>query len=315
MLIDDVKITVTAGNGGEGAHTYLGFKKGVKVGPTGGDGGRGGSVYFLGSNNVTDLSKFQFAKEVKAENGTRGMSKNHNGKNASDITVLVPIGTKVIDSITKKEYEVNDTSDPILIAGGGKGEIGSFRLAKGNEQITNRAGEVKTLHLILSLIADIGLIGLPNTGKSSLLDKLTNANPKIGDYPFTTLEPNLGTIGKIILADIPGLIEGASVGHGLGIKFLKHIEKTKILVHCISAEDPEPLKSYQIVRGEFGKYNPDLLKKKELILITKKDLVTDVELTKKIKLFKGNTVMAVSVYEPETIEELNNKLISMSSNN
>ena len=335
MLIDDVKITVTSGNGGEGAFTYLGFKKGVKVGPTGGDGGRGGNVYFLGSNNVTDLSKFQFAKEVKAENGTRGMSKNHNGKNASDITVLVPIGTKVIDSITEKEYEVNDTNNPILIARGGEGELGSFRLAKGNEQITNRAGEVKTLHLILSLIADIGLIGLPNTGKSSLLDKLTSANPKIGDYPFTTLEPNRGALhidygsqstakkavdsspkaeskpSTLILADIPGLIEDASVGHGLGIKFLKHIEKTKILVHCISAEDPKPLRSYQIVRGEFGKYNPDLLKKEELILITKKDLATEDDIRKKIKLFKNSNIMSVSVYEPESIDELKNKLLSL----
>lgn len=313
MLIDDVKITVTAGNGGEGAHTYLGFKKGVKVGPTGGDGGRGGSVYFLASHNTSDLSHFQFRKEVKADNASKGMSKNHNGRDADDIIVMVPVGTKAIDEKYKREYEITDTQNPVLIAKGGEGELGSYSLSREGKQTVKRLGQRTTLHLILSLIADIGLIGLPNAGKSSLLQALTNATPKIGDYPFTTLEPNLGTIGKIILADIPGLIEGASVGHGLGIKFLKHIEKTKILVHCISAEDPEPLRGYQIVRGEFGKYNLDLLKKKELILITKKDLATEDDIRKKIKLFKNKEVMSISVFDKTSIDNLKNKLISLTS--
>lgn len=311
MLVDDVRIKVKAGNGGEGTHTYRGFRKGVKVGPTGGDGGRGGSIYFLASNNITDLSQFQFKKEIKAPHGENGMPGNHNGKDALNITVLVPIGTKVIDEDSNLELEITDTQNPILIARGGKRGLGSYSLSKReSKQTQSRAGEEKNLHLILSLIADIGLIGLPNAGKSSLLQALTNANPKIGNYPFTTLEPNLGTIGKIVLADIPGLIEGASRGLGLGTKFLKHIEKTKILVHCISVEDLDPIKSYQIVRAEFKEHNPDLLKKKELILITKKDLITDEELAKKIKLFKDKKLDAigVSVFDENSLNELRSKL-------
>lgn len=311
MLIDDVQIKVKAGSGGEGAQTYLGFRKGVKVGASGGDGGRGGSIYFLASNNITDLSEFQFKKEIKAMNGSKGMPGNHNGRDAGDVTVLVPIGTKVIDEALGEEFEVNDKEKPRLIAKGGKGELGSFRLSKmEGVQVETRAGEEKALHLILAFIADIGLVGFPNAGKSSLLEKLTNANPKIGDYPFTTLEPNLGTIGKIVIADNPGLIEGASQGKGLGTKFLRHIEKAKILVHCISAEDPDPIKTYEIVRSEFEKHNPELLKKKELILITKKDLITEEELKKKIKLFKDKKLdaMGVSVFDKDSLNQLRSRL-------
>ena len=312
MLVDDVRIKVKAGNGGEGAHTFLGVKKGVKVGASGGDGGRGGSVYFLASHNTSDLSRFQFKKEVKGENGTNGLIKNHNGRDAENIIVLVPVGTKIIDEKYGREYEITDTENPILIAKGGEGELGSYNLIRrAGKQTVKRLGQETTLHLILSLIADIGLIGLPNAGKSSLLSLLTNATPKIGDYPFTTLEPNLGTIGKIIIADNPGLIEGASQGRGLGTKFLRHIEKAKILVHCISAEDTDPIKSYEIVRNEFEKHNPELLKKQELILITKKDLVTDAEIKQKIKLFKKKEVMAISVFDKASLEELKTKLLTI----
>ncbi len=312
MLIDDVHIKVKAGNGGEGTQTYMGFRKGVKVGPTGGDGGRGGSIYFLASNNITDLSQFQFKKEIKAPHGGNGTVGNHNGKDAPDITVLVPIGTKVIDESSDLELEIIDIQNPILIAKGGERGLGSYSLSKREgKQTENRLGDEKNLHLILSLIADVGLIGLPNAGKSSLLKTLTNANPKIGNYPFTTLEPNLGTINKIILADIPGLIEGASRGRGLGTKFLKHIEKTKILVHCISAEDVSPIKSYQTVRAEFKEHNPDLLKKKEIILLTKKDLVTKDVMREKIKLFKNKEAMSISVYDESSLNELKNKLLNL----
>ncbi len=323
MLIDDVHIKVKAGNGGDRTQTYLGFIKGVKVGPTGGDGGKGGSIYFLASNNITDLSQFQFKKEIKAPHGGNGMVGNHNGKDAPDINVLVPIGTKVIDESSDLELEITDIQNPILIGKGGERGLGSYSLSKREgKQTENRTGEEKNLHLILSLIADVGLIGLPNAGKSSLLEKLTNANPKIGNYPFTTLEPNLGTIpariamqsvaggGRIVLADIPGLIEGASRGRGLGTKFLKHIEKTKILVHCVSSEDVDPIKSYEIVRTEFEKHNPELLKKKELILITKKDLISEEELKKKLKLFKDKKLyaMGVSVFDDNSLKELRSKL-------
>lgn len=319
MLIDDVKIKVIAGNGGEGAQTYLGFRKGVKVGANGGDGGRGGSIYFLASNNIFDLSQFQFKKEIKALHGTRGISGNHNGKDAEDITILVPLGTKVIDETTTKEIEINNAKNPILIAKGGEKGMGSYSLSRllKNAVQANWQGEDKKLHLILSLIADIGLIGLPNAGKSSLLEALTNANPKIGDYPFTTLEPNLGTIGKIIIADIPGLIEGASEGVGLGTKFLKHIEKTKILVHCISAVDDQPLVSYKTVRKEFEKHNPTLLEKEEIILVTKKDLVDGTKLREKVNLLKreNSSVLISSVFDPESLGVVKNTLLAMVSEN
>ena len=311
MLIDDVHIKVKAGNGGDGTQTYMGFRKGVKVGPTGGDGGKGGSIYFLASNNITDLSQFQFKKEIKARRGENGTVGNHNGKDAPDINVLVPIGTKAIDESSNLDLQITDTQIPILIARGGERGLGSYSLSRREgKQTENRLGEEENLHLILSLIADVGLIGLPNAGKSSLLQALTNANPKIGNYPFTTLEPNLGTINKLILADIPGLIEGASRGLGLGTKFLKHIEKTKILFHCISVEDVDPIKSYQTVHTEFKEHNPDLLKKKEIILLTKKDLISEEELKKKIKLFKDKKLyaMGVSVFDDNSLKELRSKL-------
>lgn len=318
MLIDDVKIKVIAGDGGQGAQTYLGFKKGVKVGANGGDGGRGGNIYFLASNNTFDLSEFQFKKEIKALHGARGISGNHNGSDAENITILVPLGTKVIEE-SGKEIEINDTKSPILIAKGGERGEGSYSLTrqqKNKDQMDTR-GEEKRLRLILSLIADIGLIGLPNAGKSSLLKALTNATPKIGDYPFTTLEPNLGTIGKIIIADIPGLIEGASEGVGLGTKFLKHIEKTKILVHCISAVDDDPLVSYKTVRKEFEKHNPTLLEKEEIILITKKDLVNEKQLKEKVSLLKreNSNILTVSVFDQNSLNVIKNTLLAMVQSN
>lgn len=316
MLVDDVKITVIAGNGGTGAQTYLGFKKGVKVGASGGDGGRGGSVYFLGSHNTSDLSRFQYRKEVKADSGKNGMSKNHNGSDAENIIVVVPLGTKIIDEKYDREYEITDTKNPILIAKGGEGELGSYNLVrKQGKQTNKRIGQKTVLHLTLSLIADVGLIGLPNAGKSSLLKALTNATPKIGDYPFTTLEPNLGVLDKLILADIPGLIEGAAEGHGLGIKFLKHIEKTKIILHCISATDKNPIKSYETVRVEFEKYNKELLNKKEIILITKGDLATEEEIEQKIKLLKTKNAnsLTISIFNQGSLNVLKNTLLTMIS--
>jgi len=313
MLIDDVRITVVAGNGGEGANTFMGFKKGEKVGASGGDGGRGGSIFFLASNNEHDLSRFQYRKEVKADNGRDGENKNHNGRDADDIIVLAPIGTKIVDEKYGRSYELTDTKNPILIAKGGEGELGSYNLTrKQGKQTVKRIGQNTILHLTLSLIADIGLIGLPNAGKSSLLKELTNANPKIGNYQFTTLEPNLGVLNKLILADIPGLIEGAAEGKGLGIKFLKHIEKTKVLLHCIASNDESPIKSYETVREEFSKFNKELLNKKEIILLTKTDLVTEGEIKEKKKLFKGKEILTVSIHDEESMIKLS-KLLSSSS--
>jgi GTPase len=308
MLIDEVKIKVLAGNGGKGSFKYLGTRKGKSVGPSGGDGGRGGSIYFKASNNINDLSEFQFKKILQAPNGEDGNSKNHNGKDAKDLIFDVALGTKILDEKYKKEYELTKNSQSLLIAKGGEGEKGSVSLEKGAKQTVKRIGQNTQLFLSISLIADVGLIGLPNSGKSSLLKALTNAEPKIGDYPFTTLEPNLGVMDKIIIADIPGLIEGASQGKGLGIKFLKHIEKTKIILHTISAEDQNPLKSYQTVRNEFERYNKELLTKKEIILLTKKDLVNEKEISLKMRLFKNKNAFPISIYDFQSLERIKNYL-------
>lgn len=313
MLVDDVKINVIAGNGGEGAHTFIGTRKGVKFGPSGGDGGRGGSIYFLASRNENDLSRFQNRNAIKAEHGAKGLIKNHNGKDASNIIILVPFGTIIKDEKYDRTYEIKDTENPVQVAKGGEGELGSYNLEKrGGKQTVKRIGQSTTLHLTLTLIADIGLIGLPNAGKSSLLKALTNAQPKIGNYQFTTLEPNLGVLDNLILADIPGLIEGASEGKGLGIKFLKHIEKTKVLLHCIASDDPNPIQTYETVRNEFAKFNQELLNKKEIILLTKTDLVSEEELKEKKKLFKDHEILTVSIYDENSIVQLSRLLISIS---
>lgn len=291
-LVDDIKIRAKAGNGGNGGQSFK------KLYADGGNGGRGGSIYFQGSHNVSDLSQFRFVKEIKAEDGQIGMHKNLTGKHGEDLYVFVPFGTSIYINDEPTPIEILYETDPVLIVQGGRGGGGSK-----TNYTEGTVGGKKDLHLILNLIADIGFIGLPNAGKSSLLSTLTNANPKIGNYPFTTLVPNLGTIGEIILADIPGLIEGASEGHGLGVRFLKHIEKTKVLMHCIDASNADPLKAYKTVRDEFKKYNLSLLSKEEIILLTKIDLTSEKEIKNQIKILKSTKkkIIPVSIYNEKDI--------------
>jgi len=316
MLVDNVTIQIKAGDGGNGASTFLRNGLTAKGGPDGGNGGNGGNIYIQGSNNIRDLKEFRFKKKIQAEDGTPGRNQKMFGKNASHLIILVPLGTQVTDETSNVVYEITDTTSPYLIALGGLGGQGNVEFKSATNQAPTFAekgtkGEEKTLHLELKLIADIGLIGLPNAGKSSLLSVLTHANPKVGDYPFTTLEPNIGMLETHALADIPGLIEGASHGKGLGIAFLKHIEKTKIIVHCIDITDPQPLKTYAIVRKEFQEYNEALLEKPEIILLTKTDLVDAKEVAKKIKLFKKTHehVLSVSVFDDASIEEFKKNLL------
>lgn len=311
-LIDDVNVRVKAGNGGDGSTKFGGMKKGVRILPSGGDGGSGGSIYFTSNHNLSDLSGFRYEKVIKAQSGGKGMPKNHSGANAQDTEISVPVGTQILDEKGLLANLVED-GQRILIARGGKGGIGTFKGRRegfDDEKFKGETGEEKILRIILSLIADVGLVGLPNAGKSSLLAELTRARPKIGNYPFTTLEPNIGMMGEIIIADIPGLIEGASKGVGLGTKFLKHIQKTRVLLHCIEASDPDPVKSYETVRAEFEKYNPDLLEKKEIILLTKKDLVKNRELEKRMHnlIEVESEILAVSIMDEESLERLRVKI-------
>ncbi len=317
-LIDDITIRVKAGRGGGGGRSFHQNYGSIKSSGDGGNGGRGGDIYFEGTPNLNDLNEFRFKKVIEAEGGAKGMNKNLDGKKGESLTILVPLGTTIIDTATEQAVEILEERQPILIAKGGLGQSGNHdgRMPEVDSDgiaITapQQFGEEKELHLILNLIADIGLIGFPNAGKSSLLKELTKAVPKIANYPFTTLEPNLGTIptkeGNIVLADIPGLIAGASKGRGLGIQFLKHIQKTKVLLHCIDASTEKPFENYQTVRLEFEDYDKTLLDKEEVILLTKIDLVEEELLKEQEKKLKktGKKIITVSIYKPETITALN----------
>jgi len=311
MLVDDINLIVKAGSGGNGAATFRRDAMTARGGPDGGDGGNGGNIYALGSTNVNDLREFRFKKMIKAENGIDGSRHNGFGKNALHKTILVPLGTEITDTETGKMIEIVDTKNPVLLVQGGIGGRGNVVFKSPINRTPKYAekgilGEVRTIHLELRFIADIGLIGLPNAGKSSLLTVLTHATPTIAAYPFTTLIPNIGMMGTLAIADIPGLIEGASSGKGLGIKFLKHIEKTKLLVHCIDITISDPMDAYNTVRNEFKQFNPELLEKPEIIFLNKTDLVDEkiVKKTSAIFLKNKKLVLSGSVYTMESIEHL-----------
>lgn len=311
MLIDNVIIEVHAGNGGNGAVSFHRDAITTKGGPDGGNGGVGGSIFFQGSTNVSDLREFRYKKSIEAISGVDGKGKNLFGRNAPDIIVYLPLGTLITDIETKRTFEIRDTTKQFLAAKGGIGGKGNSEFTTATNQAPKTAekgekGQVRTLQLELRLIADIGLIGLPNAGKSSLLSVLTNATPKIGAYPFTTIEPNIGMLGVHPIADIPGLIEGASKGKGLGTTFLKHIEKTKMLVHCIDSTQEDPLKAYTTVRNEFALYSTTLLEKPEIILLNKSDLVDEERIKELKEIFQStsNTILVCSIYDDEQISEV-----------
>jgi GTPase len=316
MLIDAVTVIIRAGDGGNGGSTLSHTAQTEKGGPDGGNGGNGGSVYAIGSTNINDLQEFRYKKKIVAENGIAGKKSNMFGRNAPDLLILLPLGTIIDDLETRQVREVIDTTHKILLARGGQGGRGNveFKTATNRTPLHGEVGspgQAKKFLFDLRLIAEIGLIGLPNAGKSSMLRVLTNATPTIGNYPFTTLQPNIGMFGKHPIADIPGLIEGASEGKGLGIKFLKHIEKTKMLVHCIDVSDSDPLKAYDTIRNEFSQFSAELLKKPEIILLSKTDLADPEVIGKYTKLFqeKGLEVLTCSIYDPKQIDKLKSILV------
>lgn len=316
QLVDDVYIDVKAGNGGDGATVTKQMYASKKTMPDGGNGGNGGNVFFKADANISDLSQFQFKKKIRGIDGVSGLNKDLDGANGEDITVLVPFGTTITNETTGEHVELI-TDLPFCVAYGGTGGMGNHDFKPDVKTFTPRVhlgskGDDFRLHLVLNLIADIGLVGFPNAGKSSLLKALTNAEPKIGDYPFTTLNPNLGVFEKLVIADVPGLIEGASGGKGLGIKFLKHIKKTKLLLHCVAATEEDPYARYMTIRKEFEEFDSSLLNKTEIILLTKKDLVSEGEIEAKLKALKRakKPVFAVSVYEEESLEAVRKQLLT-----
>ncbi len=313
MLIDDVTIKVSAGHGGKGA---VAFNKNMKtLGPVGGSGGKGGSIYFEGVSDLGSLGQFRYKKEIKADNGADGRGQFRDGPDGKDLVLKIPVGTTIHKIETDKIEEILKIGEKILAAKGGLGGKGNFHFRSSTNTTpkqfqTGLAGENFTVRLELKLIADVGLIGLPNAGKSSLLNELTKAKSKVANYPFTTLEPNLGAYYELIIADIPGLIEGASAGKGLGVKFLRHIERTRILFHLISAESENPAKDYKIIRKELETHSAagekKLAKKPEYVFLSKSDAVSEKDAEKKIAVLKkiNKNVFPISILDNASMEKV-----------
>ena len=322
-FLDQVKIYVKAGNGGSGSPSFRREKFVEFGGPDGGDGGKGGSVILISERNLNTLIDYRYQQHFKAERGKDGSGKNKTGKGGEDLYLKVPLGTQVFEEDNKTLiYDFKSQKEEFLVASGGKGGFGNTRF----KSSTNRApkkftkggqGEEFWIWLQLKTIADIGIIGLPNAGKSSLLASMTSANPKIANYKFTTINPNLGVASyddkEVTLADIPGLIEGAHTGTGLGIKFLKHIERCKTLLHLIDITEDDLFISYNQVRKELSKYSKDLVRKKEIVVLNKTDLIDEEEKKDKIKKFKNKlkkNIFLMSTMDKKSVSDIKSKLVN-----
>ncbi len=302
-MIDFAKITVTSGNGGRGKVGWRQFKGG----PDGGNGGNGGSVFLLADKDLNTLKPFQFQKVFEAESGRMGGKNRRTGESAEDLVINVPVGT-----VVNKKIDLTQPGQKVLVAKGGTGGRGNAAFRSPTNTTPENAdpgtsGETKILELELKLLADVGLIGLPNAGKSTLLSVLTKATPKIANYPFTTLEPNLGVMDNLVIADIPGLIEGASKGKGLGIEFLRHVERCRVLVHVIDVTSETIKSDYGQVRNELAQYSKGLLDKPEIIVLNKADLLSDKQMAKAKKTLPKDAIM-LSAATHKNLEELINRL-------
>ena len=321
-FLDQVKIFVKAGDGGSGSASMRREKFIEFGGPNGGNGGKGASIILKAERNLNTLIDYRYTQHFKAEKGQNGMSKNKTGRNGKDLYLKVPMGTQILEEDNKTLlFDFKNEKEEFVVANGGRAGLGNTNF----KSSTNRAprkftkgtlGEEFWIWLQLKTIADIGIIGLPNAGKSSLLAAITNANPKIANYKFTTLNPNLGVATyddrEITIADIPGLIEGAHTGVGLGIKFLKHIERCKTLLHLIDITEKNIENLYKQVRNELGKYSKDLLKKDELIVFNKIDLIDKNQLKEKKDKFSKKTkneVLTISTFDKASIAKIKSKLI------
>ena len=357
-MVDQAKLLIIAGRGGDGAISFRREKFVPKGGPDGGDGGKGGSVYAETDSNETTLRNFSYLQKFEAPSGQRGSGRKMSGLRGIDVTIKVPVGTimklkrinleksgdrqvsvkgmgkGMMGTLLEQKREVPEEEIvldfdkqgmKLLIAQGGKGGRGNVHFKSSTNTtprhaVAGQPGEAFEVEMELRILADIGLVGMPNAGKSTLLSMLSNAKPKIADYAFTTLEPNMGVMNykskHLVIADIPGLIEGASEGKGLGVQFLKHVERTRVLVHLLSAgkTGEELWKDYKTIREEMKKFNKDLAKKKEIVVLNKIDLIDEDRVNNVVTYFKKKKVaiLPISCGAGTGIEELKNKLISVS---
>lgn len=291
MFIDEVRILIKAGDGGNGCLAFRREKYVPRGGPSGGDGGRGGDVYLVANEHHNTLLHLRFNPEHKAERGRHGEGSNRTGRNGHDVEVAVPVGTVVFDSESGEQlFDFTEPGQRFLAARGGRGGRGNARFASSTHQAPTehedgRPGDEQTLRLELKLLADVGLVGFPNAGKSTLISRISAARPKIADYPFTTLEPNLGVVScgeyrSFVVADIPGLIEGAHLGAGLGIQFLRHIERTKLLAHLVDVSEAsgrDPVRDFEVILEELASFSETLVKKPMIVVASKMDVAQDPE--------------------------------------
>jgi GTP-binding protein len=297
-FVDEAKFFVKAGDGGNGCVSFRREKYVPKGGPSGGDGGKGGNVFIEASNRLQSLIDFRYRSHFKAERGTNGQSKDMHGRNGNDCYMKVPVGSVIKDSETREVLaELMNDGETYLAAKGGGGGLGNAHFSSGSNRTPRfatkgRDGEERWLRIELKLIADIGLVGLPNAGKSTLLSRLSAANPKVASYPFTTLEPQLGVLQfryeePCIIADIPGLIEGAHDGAGLGHTFLRHIERTRILLHVIDVSSDEVQTDFKVIENELRSYREDLLDRTQILVLNKTDIADPEKVNEAITSFTG----------------------------
>ncbi len=315
MFIDEIKLHFKAGKGGDGVERWLHEKGKDRGGPSGGNGGKGGDVFAVAIRDLGILSAYRDVKVFEAGPGGDGAKNVWHGENGEDKEIKFPIGSRITNHTTGHVFELVEDGQRIKLLSGGRGGLGNEHFKSSTnvspkEFTLGAEGEEADFFIELELVVDFGLVGLPNAGKSSLLNTLTRAKAKVGAFPFTTLEPNLGDLYGIILGDIPGLIEGASLGKGLGHKFLRHIKRTKGILHCVSSEEVDPIVTYNIVRNEIELYNKEIIKKEEIILLTKVDLITPEEMKKKLEKLKslGKPVFALSIIDDELVKEFKDYL-------
>lgn len=313
-FIDTITIHASAGKGGNGIVRWLRQRSVPRGGPAGGDGGKGGDIVLLGVRDIAALKRYRYEKKFQAEHGYNGSGNNCHGSDGESLLLVVPIGTRAKILETGREVEILKEGEKLLLFSGGVGGFGNSHFKSSINQnpfqMTDGAvGESGTITFELKIIADGGIIGLPNAGKSSLLNVLTRSKAKVGSYPFTTLGPNLGAFYSYIIADIPGLIEGAAQGKGLGSRFLKHIERTNILIHMISLEQEDPVNAYHTIRNELESFGEKLIHKKEIIVLSKTDMVSKEVLDERRKEL-SDAINVSDIYDVSSIDDASLKKFS-----